>query len=144
MGRLVARFHFGYVFLRLRPGRLGGSRSRTPFGARRSVPTRNQRHSLVLSLGATATKEAASGTMSVALTIQDANNYVVVGLGANSYFGYNTTNGTLRQAGGLTQTSGRNYVEMVLGDNTAATATSVACSSIFGRAPWAVPALVLR
>ena len=98
----------------------------------------------VLSIGATAVNQATSGTMSVTLITQDANNYVVAGLGANSYYGYNLTNGAVRQVGGLTSNSGNNYVEMDLCDNTAATATSVTCSSVSGSSPWAIPALELR
>jgi len=82
--------------------------------------------------------------MSVSITVPEAKDYVVAGLGANSYYGYIASNGTLRQAGGLTQSSGRNLVEMDLCDNTAATATSVTCSSVSGSAAWAAPALVLR
>jgi len=98
----------------------------------------------VLNLGATAINQATSGTMSVGLTTQDANNYLVAGLGANSYYGYNLTNGAVRQAAGLTQNPGKNYVEMDLCDNTAITAASVSCSSVSGSAAWAIPALELR
>jgi len=82
--------------------------------------------------------------MSVTIAAPEANDYLVAGMGANSYYGYNSTNGAVRQAGGLTQNPGKNYVEMDLFDNTAATATSVTCSSVSGSAAWAVPALVLR
>jgi hypothetical protein len=58
--------------------------------------------------------------------------------------GYNATNGAPRQAGGLTQNPGKNYVETDLFDNTAATNSSVTSSLISGSAAWAVPALVLR
>ncbi len=98
----------------------------------------------VLNLGATATNQATSGTMSVSLTTQDANNYIVAGLGANSYYGYSISGGAIRQTGGLTTNPGNNYVELVLCDNTATTATSVSCSSVSGSAPWAIPALELR
>ena len=98
----------------------------------------------VLSIGATAVNQATSGTMSVTLATQDANNYAVAGLGANSYFGYNLSNGAVRQAGGLTSNPGNNYVEMDLCDNTAATATSVTCSSVSGSSPWAIATLELR
>ena len=98
----------------------------------------------VLNLGATAINQATSGTMSVGITTQDTNNYVVAGLGANSYYGYNLTNGTVRQVAGLTGNPGNNYVEMDLCDNTATTATSVTCSSLSGSAAWAIPALELR
>jgi hypothetical protein len=98
----------------------------------------------VLNLGATAINQATSGTMSVGLTTQDANNYVVAGLGANSYYGYSMSNGAIRQAAGLTGNPGKNYVEIDLCDNTATTATSVTCSSVSGSAAWAIPALELR
>jgi lysophospholipase L1-like esterase len=98
----------------------------------------------VLHLGATATNSATSGTISVSLPMPEAKDYVVVGLGANSYNGYNISTGTLRQAGGLTQNQSSNYVEMDLCDNTAATATTVGCASVSASAPWAAPALVLR
>jgi len=98
----------------------------------------------VLSLGATAASAATSGTMYVSIAAPEANDYIVAGLGANSYNGYFATNGTIRQAGGLTQNAGSNYVEVALCDNTAATATSIACSSVSGPSAWAAPALVLR
>jgi hypothetical protein len=82
--------------------------------------------------------------MSVSLTTPEANDYVVAGLGANSYYGYLATNGVIRQSGGLAQGSGNNYVETVLCDNTAASATSVTCSSVSGPAAWAANALALR
>jgi len=82
--------------------------------------------------------------MSVGLTTQDTNNYVVAGLGANSYYGYSITNGAIRQVAGLTSNPGKNYVEMDLCDNTAAAASAITCSSVSGSAPWAIPALELR
>jgi hypothetical protein len=98
----------------------------------------------VLHLGATATNAATSGTISVSLPIPEAKDYIVAGLGANSYNGYNIVTGTFRQAGGLTQNQSSNYVETVLCDNTAATATTVGCASVSASTPWAAPALVLR
>ncbi|HWE51900.1 MAG TPA: fibronectin type III domain-containing protein [Bryobacteraceae bacterium] len=98
----------------------------------------------VLSLGATATGQAVSGTVSAGLTTQDTNNFLVAGLGANSYNGYSPTNGVLRQFGGLTSNPGNNYVEMTLCDNTAATASAISCSSVSGPAPWAAVGLELR
>ena len=98
----------------------------------------------VLNLGATAVAQAISGNISVSLTTQNANNYVVAGLGANSYSGYNATSGAIWQSGGLTQNQGNNYVEMALCDNTAATPGAVTCSSVAASAPWAAPALELR
>jgi hypothetical protein len=98
----------------------------------------------VLRLGATATNAATSASISVSLPIPEAKDYIVAGLGANSFNGYNIAAGTFRQAGGLTQNQTNNYVEMVLCDNTAATSTTVACTSVSGSAPWAAPALVLR
>ena len=97
-----------------------------------------------MSIGATVVNQATSGTMSVTLAIQDANNYVVSGLGTNSYYGYNLTNGAIWQVGGLTSNPGKNYVEMDLCDNTAATATPVTCSSVSSSSPWAIAALELR
>jgi hypothetical protein len=81
--------------------------------------------------------------MSVSITAPEANDYIVAGMGANSYNGYLATKGSIRQAGGLTQNSGRNSVESDLCDNTTTTATSVTCLSISGSAAWAVSALVL-
>jgi len=103
-----------------------------------------EEYSGVLAIGITATNEATSGSMSVSLNTQDANDYVVAGLGANSYNGYNIISGTLRQAGGLTSGPGNTYVEIDLCDNTAPTATTVTCSSVSGPAAWAIPALELR
>jgi len=126
----------------------GGSVASTSFTITLSGPTPAscaiEEYSGVLSIGATATSTDASGTMSVSITAPEANDYIVAGLGANSYNGYNMTNGKLRQAGGLTQNSGKNYVEMVLCDNTAATPTSLTCSSVSGPAVWAAPAVLLR
>ena len=98
----------------------------------------------VLGIGSTGTNQATSGTSSVNLTTHEANDYVVVGLGMNSYFGYTINNGVLRQLGGLTSNPGNNYVEMDLCDNTAGTASSVGCSSVSGQAAWAATALELR
>jgi hypothetical protein len=103
-----------------------------------------EEYSGVQIIGTTATSEGTSGTISVSLTTQEANDYIVVGLGANSYSGYNVTNGISRQAAGLTSNSSNNYVEMDLCDNKAAMASSVACSSVSAPAPWAAPALELR
>jgi hypothetical protein len=103
-----------------------------------------EEYSGVRGIGSAATNQATSGTTSVSLTTQTANGYIVAGLGMNSYYGYFVTSGTMRQAGGLTQNGGSNYVEMALCDNTAATATSVTCSSISGPAAWAAAALALR
>ncbi len=103
-----------------------------------------EEYSGALGVGPAATNAAASGTISVGLTTPDTNDYVVAGLGANSYNSYNMTSGTIRQAGGLTTNPGSNYVEIDLCDNTAAAATSIACSSVSGSAPWAAVALALR
>jgi hypothetical protein len=103
-----------------------------------------EEYSGVQIIGTTATSEGTSGTISVSLTTLEANDYIVAGLGANSYSGYNITNGVSRQPAGLTSNAGNNYVEMDLCDNKAATASSVACSSVSAPAPWAAPALELR
>jgi len=102
-----------------------------------------EEYSGVLSLGPTAANQATSGTWTVGMTTQEANDVVVAGLGANSYYGYTLTNGVSRQAGGLTSNPG-NYVEMTLCDNKGATVTSVNCSSASGSAHWAALALELR
>ncbi len=98
----------------------------------------------VQNIGNTAVSYATSGTWSVSLTTQDANNYVVAGLGANSYYGYTSTAGTIEQIGGLTSNPGSNYVETVLCDNTATSAKSVSCSSVTAPGSWAGVALELR
>jgi hypothetical protein len=103
-----------------------------------------EEYSGVAIIGSTAVTQGTSGTLSVSLPTQEANDYVVAGLGANTYFGYMITNGTLRQAGGLTSNSGNNYVEMDLCDNTAASAAPVTCSAAMGSSAWAAPALQLR
>ena len=77
-----------------------------------------EEYSGVHSIGATAASQATSGTMSVSLTTQDTNNYVVAGLGMNSFYGYFVTNGTAQQAAGMTANPGNDYVEMDLCDNT--------------------------
>jgi hypothetical protein len=98
----------------------------------------------VQSLGTTATSEATSGNWSVSLATQDPNDYVVAGIGANSYYGYTTISGTARQLGGLTANAGNNYVEIALCDNTAAMASVLSCTAVSGSAAWAAPALELR
>ena len=103
-----------------------------------------EEYSGVQVIGPAATSQGTSGAISVSLTTQEANDYVVAGLGANSYSGYNITNGISRQSAGLTSNSSNNYVEMDLCDNKAATASSVACLSVSAPAPWAAPALELR
>jgi hypothetical protein len=80
----------------------------------------------------------------VSLATQDPNNYVVAGLGANSYYGYSSPGGAKRQSGILTNNAGNNYVEMALFDNTSVAASNVTCSVVTGPAPWAAPALELR
>ena len=103
-----------------------------------------EEYSGVGSIGQTAANVSSSGIWSVGLTTQDPNNYVVAGLGANSYNGYTANAGTIRQLSGLTANSGNNYVEMALCDNTAPTASLVACTSVSGPAPSAAAALELR
>jgi hypothetical protein len=103
-----------------------------------------EEYSGVQIIGTTATNEGTSGTISVSLTTQEANDYIVAGLGTNSYSGYNITNGVSRQSAGLTSNSSNNYVEMDLCDNKAPAAGSVACLSVSAPAPWAAPALELR
>jgi hypothetical protein len=102
-----------------------------------------EEYSGVFSLGATGVNSGTSNQVSVSLPIPEANDFVVAGLGANSYNGYAPEAGTLRQAGGLAGTSTQ-FVEMDLCDNTATSAGTVTCSAAFGSSPWAAPALVLR
>jgi hypothetical protein len=126
----------------------GGSVASTSFTVNISGGTPTscaiEEYSGVQSIGATATNKATSGTWSVNLTTHEANDYVVAGLGANSYYGYTAVAGTIRQLAGLTSNSGNNYVEMALCDNSAASATSVACTSVTGPVAWAASALELR
>ena len=103
-----------------------------------------EEYSGVLSLGPTATNQGTSGTWSVGVTATEANDFVVAGVGANSYFGYTNAVGTIRQAGAITSNAGPDYVEMSLLDNTAATASAITCSVNTGSAPWANAALELR
>jgi hypothetical protein len=98
----------------------------------------------VLALGNTSSAQGNSGVWSVGLTTQDANNYVVAGIGANSYYGYSNPTGTIRQAGVLTGNPGNDYVEMDLFDNTAATASGVTNGVVTAPAPWTAVALELR
>jgi len=126
----------------------GGSVASPSFTINLSAPSTAscalEEYTGVLALGNTNTAEATSGNWSVGLTTQDANNYVVAGIGANSYYGFSNPTGTIRQSGILTNNAGNNYVEMDLFDNTAATPSSVTCGAITGPAPWAAPALELR
>jgi hypothetical protein len=98
----------------------------------------------VQSLGVTSTNQTTSGAPAVSLTTEDKNDYIVAGLGANSYNAQTVTNGKIRQIGGVTETPGTDFVEMDLCDNTVALMTSVTCSSAFGPSPWAAAALELR
>lgn len=126
----------------------GGSVASTSFTVSISGPVPTscglEEYAGVQSLGNTATSYAISGSWSISLTTQDPNNYVVAGLGANSYYGYTAVAGTIEQLAGLTPNSGNNYVETALCDNTAATATSVSCASVSGPTAWAAIALELR
>ncbi len=99
-----------------------------------------EEYSGVRSLGNVAANQGTSNSLSVTLTTQDPNNYVVGGLGANSWNSYAPNSGTLRQTGGPTNSG----IEMALCDNTAATAGPVPCSVNFGTSPWAAVALELR
>jgi hypothetical protein len=103
-----------------------------------------EEYSGVLALGNTAFNQATSGTWSVTLATQDPNNYVVAGIGANSFYGYSNPFGTIEQSGGITGNPGSNFVEMSLLDNTAATASAVSNGVITSPAPWAAVALELR
>jgi alpha-L-arabinofuranosidase len=103
-----------------------------------------EEYSGVSGLGPTATSYGVTGTWGVALTTQDPNDYVVAGLGANSYYGYYATAGAIWQQSGLTSNPGSNYVETALCDNTAATATTVSCTSVSSPVAWAAVALELR
>lgn len=103
-----------------------------------------EEYSGVTSVGTTATSYANSGNWAVALTTQDPNDYIVAGLGANSYYGYTATAGAIQQKAGMTSNSGSDYVETVLCDNTAAAATSVSCTSVSSPIAWAAVALKLR
>ena len=103
-----------------------------------------EEYSGVVALGGAATTQATSGTWSIGLTTQDSNNYVVAGIGANSYYGYSNPSGTIRQSGGTTANSGVDYVEMDLFDSTATMPSLVASGVITGSAPWAAAALELR
>jgi hypothetical protein len=98
----------------------------------------------VQAIGNTSTAQAVSGSWSASLKTQDPNNYIVAGLGANSYYGYTAQGGTILQQGGLTANGGNNYAETALCDGTAAAAGTVSCASITSSAPWAAPALELR
>jgi hypothetical protein len=98
----------------------------------------------VQSLGTAATAQATSGNWSISLATQDPNDYVVAGIGANSYYRYTTVSGTTRQLGGLTSNAGNDYVEIALCDNTATTASIISCTAVSGSAAWAAPALELR
>jgi len=68
----------------------------------------------VQNLGTAATAQATSGNWSVSLATQDPNDYVVAGIGANSYYRYTTISGTTRQLGGLTSNAGNDYVSRSL------------------------------
>ena len=73
-----------------------------------------EEYSGVLALGNTAFNQATSGTWSVTLATQDPNNYVVAGIGANSFYGYSNPFGTIEQSGGITGNSGQQLCRNVV------------------------------
>ncbi len=103
-----------------------------------------EEYSGVLALGKTAANQSTSGAWSIGLTTQDPNNYVIAGIGANSYYGYSKPVGTLEQSGGITSNTGANYVEIGLLDNMATTPSVVTTGVSTAPAPWAAVALELR
>ena len=126
----------------------GGSVASQSFNISISGPTPAscafEEYAGVQSLGTTATAQATSGNWSVSLATEDPNDYVVAGIGANSYYRYTTVSGTTRQLGGLTSNAGNDYVEVALCDNTSADASILSCTAVSGSAAWAAPALELR
>jgi hypothetical protein len=103
-----------------------------------------EEYSGVAGIGITSTNTGTSGTWSAGLITEDPNDYLVAGLGANSYYGYTVISGAARQLAGLTGNPGPNYTEMALCDQPAALPAAVACTSVSGTAPWAALALELR
>jgi hypothetical protein len=97
-------------------------------------------YSGVQAIGLNNTNSNASGTNpTVSITTQDANNFVVAGLGENGNNIYTAQNGNLRQ-----QTSANTRREGTV-DNTAVSASSVTCSVTYsGNAPWVAAAVELR
>jgi hypothetical protein len=98
----------------------------------------------VLALGQTANNSGNSGSGTVSVQTQDADNYVVAAISVGLYNGQSASMGKLRQNGGLTGNVSGNLVGNTLTDNTAPAASSVTCSNTFGREPWAAAAIEFR
>ena len=96
-------------------------------------------YSGVLAIGLNNTNSGTASPMTVAITTQDANNYVVAGLGAGALETVTATSGTKR---GTTQGT---TVALALVDNTAASATSVSDTATLSTGTsWAAAAVELR
>jgi hypothetical protein len=103
-----------------------------------------EEYSGVVALGQTATNSGNSGSGTVSVQTQDADNYVVAAISVGLYNGQSASMGKLRQNGGLTGNVSGNLVGNTLTDNTASAASSVTCSNTFGREPWAAAAIEFR
>lgn len=92
----------------------------------------------VLGIGAYTSNGGTGANPSLAITTQDANNFVAAGYGSLS--GGALTAGT----GNLRQSDADISIQQAFVDNTAASATSVTCSITLSAAAWAGGALELR
>src|SRR5438034_8850376 len=101
-------------------------------------------YSGVGALGRTSTNSGSGSALTVSLTTQDNNNWVVAGFAQQGQTGTLSANqGTLRQANKTT--SGGAYVKGALTDNTSATPASVTNAvTATQRVEWAAAAMELR
>src|SRR5690348_6831437 len=96
----------------------------------------------VAAIGTNNTASGSASPGSVSITTQDANNFVVAGIGVLAANAQTAQNGNLR----LSITEGGAGSKSSLGevDNTAASASSVTCSTTFTSAAWGAVAVELR
>lgn len=126
----------------------GGSKASSTFTVTPANPTPMscalEEYSGVMALGSTATNSGNSGSATVTIMTQDADNFVIAAISVGSYNGQSVTTGSIRQNGGLTGNNTGNLVGNTLTDNSAATASKVTCANGFGHEPWAVAAVEFR
>ncbi len=102
-------------------------------------------YSGVAALGATSTATGATTTPTIALTTQDANNFVVAGFAAQGTATFSANVGALRGSTNTTGGSASTNIGGALNDNGAATASSVTNTATLSASnSWAAEALELR
>lgn len=122
-------------------GKVGASFITVNFSGTTEAAARVEECSGVLALGTTATANNTTANPSIALTTQDANNYVLAGFGLVGATTPTALTGTLR---GSNASAGTNPVVASSTDNTAASASSVTNAVTRAAATWAAAAIELR